>query len=85
MAELEPERQVCFKVNSDDPTMDYPSFSSLFEILINAVDLLGIQSVKDQLRAIKPNIGGSRNPHHCGTLVLKMNERDILKMVVPTR
>ena len=51
--ELEPERQVCFKVNSDDPTMDYPSFSSLFEMLINAVDLLGIQSVKDELSAYK--------------------------------
>ena len=33
----------------------------------------------------RTSIGGSRNPHHCGTLVLKMNERDILKMVVPTR
>ena len=51
--ELEPERQVCFKVNSDDPTMDYPSFASLFESLINTVDLQGIQSVKDELSAYK--------------------------------
>lgn len=51
--ELEPERQVCFKVNSDDPTMDYPSFSALFQTIINAIDLQEIQAVKDELSAYK--------------------------------
>lgn len=51
--ELEPERQVCFKVNSDDPTMDYPSFAALFQTIINAIDLQEIQAVKDELSAYK--------------------------------
>ena len=51
--ELEPERQVCFKVNSDDPTMDFVPFGGLLEVLINAVDLQSIQAVKDELSAYK--------------------------------
>ena len=51
--ELEPERQVCFKVNSDDPTMDYPPFAALFQTIINAIDLQEIQAVKDELSAYK--------------------------------
>ena len=51
--ELEPERQICFKVNSDDPTMDYPSFSSLFEAIINAIDLQALQNAKDELSVYK--------------------------------
>lgn len=51
--ELKPERQVCFKVNSDDPTMDFVPFGGLLEVLINAVDLQSIQAVKDELSAYK--------------------------------
>lgn len=51
--ELEPERQVCFKVNSDDPTMDYPSFSSLFEAIISNIDLQALKTAKDELSAYK--------------------------------
>lgn len=51
--ELEPERQLCFKVNSDDPTMNYPSFASLFEPIINAIDLQALQNAKDELSVYK--------------------------------
>ena len=51
--ELDPERQICFKVNSDDPTMDYPSFASLFEAIINAIDLQALQNAKDELSVYK--------------------------------
>jgi hypothetical protein len=51
--ELEPERQLCFKVNSDDPTMDYAPFASLFESVIANIDLQELQSVRDELSAYK--------------------------------
>ena len=51
--ELEFERQICLKVNSDDPTMDYPPFAGLFSKIINLLDLDEIQSVKDELSAYK--------------------------------
>lgn len=51
--ELEYERQICLKVNSDDPTMDYPPFAGLFSKIINLLDLDEIQSVKDELSAYK--------------------------------
>ena len=51
--ELDPEKQICLKVNSDDPTMDYPPFASLFESIISAIDLQNLQSVKDELSAYK--------------------------------
>lgn len=51
--ELDPERQICLKVNSDDATMDYPPFASLFESIINLIDLAGIQHVKDSLSIYK--------------------------------
>lgn len=51
--ELDPERQICLKVNSDDPTMDYPPFASLFEAIISVIDLQSLQSVKDELSAYK--------------------------------
>lgn len=51
--ELESERQICFKVNSDDPTMDYPPFAQLFEQIIDLIDLSSIQHVKDALSVYK--------------------------------
>ena len=51
--ELEPERQICFKVNSDDPTMDYPPFASLFESIISNIDLQALKTAKDELSAYK--------------------------------
>lgn len=51
--ELSSERQVCFKVNVDDPTMTFPPLSGLLERLISLLDLSQIQSVKDELSAYK--------------------------------
>lgn len=51
--ELDPERQICLKVNSDDPTMDYPPFAGLFSKIINLLDLDDIQNIKDELSAYK--------------------------------
>lgn len=51
--EIEPERQLCLKVNSDDPKMDYPPFAPLFEAIISNIDLQALQTVKDELSAYK--------------------------------
>lgn len=51
--ELSPERQVCFKVNSDDATMDYPPFAALFESIISNIDLQALKTAKDELSAYK--------------------------------
>ena len=51
--ELEPERQICLKVNSDDPTMDYPPFASLFSSIISNIELIDLQASKDELSAYK--------------------------------
>lgn len=51
--ELEPDRQICFKVNSDDPKMDYPPFASLFPSIISNIELVDLQDVKDELSAYK--------------------------------
>ena len=51
--ELEPERQICFKVNSDDPTMDYPPFAIMFESIISNIDLQALKTAKDELSAYK--------------------------------
>ena len=66
--ELDPERQICFKVNADDPTMDYPPFASLFESIISNIDLQALKTAKDELSAykllvarLKP-LAGTNNP-----------------------
>lgn len=51
--ELDPERQICFKINADDPTMDYPPFASLFESIISNIDLQALKTAKDELSAYK--------------------------------
>lgn len=51
--ELDLNREICFKVNIDDPTMDYPPLAPLFEHLINLLDLQSIQNVKDTLSIYK--------------------------------
>lgn len=51
--ELDYERQICFKVNIDDPTMDYPPFASLFESIISNIDLQALKTAKDELSAYK--------------------------------
>lgn len=51
--ELELDREICFKVNIDDPTMDYCPLAPLFEHLINLLDLQSIQNVKDTLSIYK--------------------------------
>ena len=51
--ELELDREICFKVNIDDPTMDYPPLGPLFEHLVDLLDLQSIQNVKDNLSIYK--------------------------------
>lgn len=51
--ELDYEREICLKVNIDDPTMSYPPFAPLFEQIIDLVDLQSIQAVKDELSIYK--------------------------------
>ena len=51
--ELDYSREICLKVNIDDPTMAYPPFAPLFESIIDLVDLQSIQSVKDELSIYK--------------------------------
>lgn len=51
--ELEPNRQICLKVNVDDPTMDYPPLAQLFPAIISLLDIQELQDVKDELEAYK--------------------------------
>lgn len=51
--EIDSSRIVCFKVNIDDPTMDYCPLAPTFEHLINLSDLQNIQHVKDSLSIYK--------------------------------
>lgn len=66
--ELDPERTVCFKVNFDQTDRVIPPFASLFESIIDLVDLQSITSLKDQLSIYKllvakiDTISGSNEP-----------------------
>lgn len=51
--EIDVERQICFKIDLDDVTLDYPPFASLFESIIDLIDLQSVQSVKDELSIYK--------------------------------
>lgn len=51
--ELPPEKTICIKVNSDDPTMCIPPYVAMFEAIIDNVDLQSITSVKDNLSIYK--------------------------------
>jgi len=51
--ELDYSREICLKINVDDPTLCYPPFAPLFEQIIDNVDLQSIQNVKDQLSVYK--------------------------------
>lgn len=51
--ELDPDRAVCFKINSDQPDRIIPPLAALFESTIDSIDLRGLLSVKDQLSAYK--------------------------------
>ena len=51
--ELDVENTICLKVNIDDPLLPFPPFGSLFEQLIDLVDLQNIQSVKDEMSIYK--------------------------------
>lgn len=52
-AELDPERTVVFKMDYDQLDRIIPPFASLFEDIIDLIDLRGITSVKDQLSIYK--------------------------------
>ena len=66
--ELDPERSVCFKVNYDQTDRVIPPFASLFESIIDLIDLQSITSAKDQLSIYKllvakiDTITGSKDP-----------------------
>ena len=51
--ELDPARTICLKVDIDDKTMSIPPFVSLFEQIIDLIDLQSIQSIKDELSIYK--------------------------------
>lgn len=51
--ELDPDRTFCIKVNQDDPVLCLPPFVSLFESIIDLIDLQSIQAVKESLSAYK--------------------------------
>lgn len=51
--ELDPARTYCTKVNEDDTSVAMPPFISLFEAIIDLVDLQSIQAAKENLSAYK--------------------------------
>ena len=51
--ELDPNRAVCFKVNSDQMDRVIPPFASILEDVIDITDLRSITNVKDELSAYK--------------------------------
>lgn len=51
--ELDPQRTFVIKINIDDPTLNIPPLSGLFEPLIDLIDLQSIQAVKDDLSIYK--------------------------------
>lgn len=51
--ELDPNRAVCFKVNSDQMDRVIPPFASILEDIIDITDLRSITSAKDELSAYK--------------------------------
>lgn len=55
--ELEFDREICLKVNLDDPTLNYPPFTPLFTQIINLCDLDSIMAVKNELSIYKLLVG----------------------------
>ena len=51
--ELDPERTFCIKVNSDQSDRVIPPLASLYESIIDIIDLQGITNVKDNLSIYK--------------------------------
>lgn len=51
--ELDPEKTICLKINMDDLTLSLPPFLSLFEQIIDLIDLQSLQNVKDELSIYK--------------------------------
>lgn len=51
--ELDSNRTVVLKVNKEDPTLVLPPFISIFESIIDLVDLQALQSVKEELKNYK--------------------------------
>lgn len=51
--ELDYSKQICIKVNLDDPTMNMPPLAGMFNSIIDNTDLADIQRVKDELSIYK--------------------------------
>ena len=49
--ELDPERTVCFKINTEDLILELPPFVALFEPLVRLLDVAELQNVRDELSA----------------------------------
>ena len=66
--ELDPERTICLKIGTDDPTLCIPPYIGVFENLIDTIDLQSLVSVKDELSIYKllvarlEHMQGSDNP-----------------------
>lgn len=51
--ELDTTRTLCLKINCEDSTLVIPPFVSLFEQIIDLIDLQSIQAIKDELSVYK--------------------------------
>ena len=51
--ELDPSKTVCIKVNIDDKTLVMPPLASIFEMLIDLIDLMSVQALNDELSTYK--------------------------------
>lgn len=66
--ELDPNRTICLKVGIEDPLLSLPPYLPLFENIIDAVDVLSLVSVKDELSIYKllvarlNHMSGSEDP-----------------------
>ena len=66
--ELDPQRAVCFKINSDQSDRVIPPLASLYEDIIDLIDLRGISNVKDALSIYKllvakiDTLNGTKDP-----------------------
>lgn len=66
--ELDPERTICLKINADQPDRVIPPLASLYEDIIDLIDLRGISNVKDALSIYKllvakiDTLSGAKDP-----------------------
>ena len=71
--ELDPEKTICLKVNTEDLALELPPFVALFEPLVRLLDVAELQNVRDELSAYMllvarlEHLQGSSNPDEYST------------------